>query len=202
MSEEQKLQNNLLHKYAKQLAFKILHERHRQGLKQSDFGKKVGLPQTVISYLERGNGNPTLSQILKLAQFFKLPLSKIFECTQDLIEVYDVSRSPDTVESPKQPISQLPLDIEITWHEVKREQIKTIQTASSRQAIVCVSTGEVYVRVRSINQMHAVKENQFAIVPGGYELDLIGYWELTNNQTDPIGTAKVIIIECHRKEGR
>jgi transcriptional regulator with XRE-family HTH domain len=172
---------DLLGKYSRQLALIISRERNRHGLTQKQLGGKIKLNQSVVCYLESGKGNPTLLQILRVATFFDLPLAKLFEFSQNLIEVYDTSQLP----------TQIPREIEVKWHEIKSEEIKTIKIESHRQLMVCAVGSDVYVRVRGIQQMHFVKEKQFAMVPGGYEVELFA-----------LGISTVVTFEMPRKEGR
>ena len=42
--------------------------RLEKGLKQSEFGKKLGLPQSHISKIERGGTDPRLSTVIDMAR--------------------------------------------------------------------------------------------------------------------------------------
>ncbi|RLC05177.1 MAG: XRE family transcriptional regulator [Deltaproteobacteria bacterium] len=42
--------------------------RQEKGLKQSEFGKKLGLPQSHISRIERGKTDPRLSTVADMAR--------------------------------------------------------------------------------------------------------------------------------------
>jgi len=42
--------------------------RQEKGLKQSEFGKKIGLPQSHVSKIERGETDPRLSTVVDMAR--------------------------------------------------------------------------------------------------------------------------------------
>ncbi len=48
----------------------MIDTRIRRGLTQEDLAEKVGTKQSVISRLESGRGNPTISFLKKLADAF------------------------------------------------------------------------------------------------------------------------------------
>lgn len=48
----------------------MIEARIRKGLTQEDLAQKVGTKQSVISRLERGRGNPTVSFLKKMADAF------------------------------------------------------------------------------------------------------------------------------------
>jgi len=48
----------------------VLDARIKKGLTQEKLAKKIGTKQSVISRLERGRGNPTVSFLKKLAEAF------------------------------------------------------------------------------------------------------------------------------------
>jgi len=52
----------------------IIKERIKRGWSQTELAKAVGSRQPVISRLERGEGNPSLSTLRKIAQAFNLSL--------------------------------------------------------------------------------------------------------------------------------
>jgi len=48
----------------------IIEARMKKGLTQKEVAQKIGTKQSVISRLERGRGNPTLSFLKKMADAF------------------------------------------------------------------------------------------------------------------------------------
>ena len=50
------------------LAFELIEARIASECLQNEFAKLTGIPQPNISNLENGEGNPTLSTLLKLAR--------------------------------------------------------------------------------------------------------------------------------------
>ncbi len=52
----------------------IIRERQKRGLSQQALAERIGTRQPVISRLERGEGNPTLHQLQKIASALDLKL--------------------------------------------------------------------------------------------------------------------------------
>ena len=52
----------------------MIDSRIHSGLTQEDLAEKIGTKQSVISRLERGHGNPTVSFLKKMADAFSLRL--------------------------------------------------------------------------------------------------------------------------------
>lgn len=50
------------------LAFELIETRLARECLQSEFAKLTGIPQPNISNLEKGEGNPTLSTLIKIAR--------------------------------------------------------------------------------------------------------------------------------------
>jgi DNA-binding XRE family transcriptional regulator len=57
------------------LAETIKRCRHCVGANQSDYAKMTGVPVRIISSIEQGKGNPTLSTLERLGKPFKLGLA-------------------------------------------------------------------------------------------------------------------------------
>lgn len=53
--------------------------RQKTGLSQEAFADEVGLHRTYVSGLERGNRNPTIAIIDKLARFLRVPAGKLLD---------------------------------------------------------------------------------------------------------------------------
>lgn len=53
--------------------------RQKTGLSQEAFADEVGLHRTYVSGLERGNRNPTIAIIEKLARFLGVPAGKLLD---------------------------------------------------------------------------------------------------------------------------
>jgi transcriptional regulator with XRE-family HTH domain len=53
--------------------------RSEQGLSQEDLADKCGLDRTYIGGIERGERNPALRNISKIARSLNISLSKLFE---------------------------------------------------------------------------------------------------------------------------
>lgn len=57
-----------------ELIKQIISERHKRGLSQQDLANRAGTKQPVISRLERGDSNPTIGQLHKVATALNLKL--------------------------------------------------------------------------------------------------------------------------------
>ncbi len=53
----------------------IIKHRLRRGLTQTELAKKIGTRQPVISRLERGEGNPSLDTLQRIAQALDVSLN-------------------------------------------------------------------------------------------------------------------------------
>jgi len=52
--------------------------RHRKGLSQEALGLEAGLHRTYVSAIERGQQNPSLTNIIKLAREVGVPPAELF----------------------------------------------------------------------------------------------------------------------------
>ena len=57
---------------------KIRLLRKRQKMSQEELAEKVGLHYTTIGRIERGESNPPIQTVNKIAQVLKVPVSEIF----------------------------------------------------------------------------------------------------------------------------
>lgn len=53
--------------------------RKEAGLSQEEFAEKLNIHRTYVSFIERGQRNPSLLMLLKISRVLKLKLPKIFE---------------------------------------------------------------------------------------------------------------------------
>jgi len=66
--------SNLLKRFGE----KVRAERTKLSLSQEELGFQTGLDRTYISGIERGERNPSLKNIGKIAQALKVKLSELF----------------------------------------------------------------------------------------------------------------------------
>jgi putative transcriptional regulator len=63
-------------------AFKLFNRlevlRVERGLSRQDLADAIGVNYQTIGYLERGDYNPSLEIVVRLMEYFKLPLNAIF----------------------------------------------------------------------------------------------------------------------------
>lgn len=58
---------------------KLRQERQKLGISQEELGFRTGLDRTYISGIERGERNPTLQNIGRIAKALKISLSAFFK---------------------------------------------------------------------------------------------------------------------------
>lgn len=52
--------------------------RNALGITQEDFAQAIGVSRQTVSAIEKGNYTPSVHLALKIAQFFKIPVEKVF----------------------------------------------------------------------------------------------------------------------------
>ena len=60
------------------LGQKIKELRSKHSLTQEDLAYKVGIDRSYIGFVERGEKNPTLSTLMKIARALKISLVELF----------------------------------------------------------------------------------------------------------------------------
>lgn len=58
-------------------------QRAKLGINQGELGKLAGVSRQTISSIERGEYNPSITLVLKLANIFKTPVEDIFIYEED-----------------------------------------------------------------------------------------------------------------------
>lgn len=61
------------------LGQKIKQLRSGLDMTQEDLAFKVGVDRSYMGFIERGEKNPTLSTLMKIARTLKIPLSELFK---------------------------------------------------------------------------------------------------------------------------
>ena len=61
----------------------LREERERSGLSMSAVGKKAGLSQQMISYIEREMRQPTLDTLLRICEVLKLELWSVLKTASE-----------------------------------------------------------------------------------------------------------------------
>jgi len=71
---------NLMRKYkiCQQFGRKVKRLRKRKSLSQEDFASNVGIHRTYMGKIERGESNPPLHTIYKIAKALKTHISELF----------------------------------------------------------------------------------------------------------------------------
>lgn len=58
---------------------RIKNLRRGRGLTQEDLAFKIGIDRSYMGFLERGERNPTLDKIVKIANVFEITLSELLQ---------------------------------------------------------------------------------------------------------------------------
>jgi len=58
-------------------------QRAKLGINQGELGKLAGVSRQTISSIERGEYNPSITLVLKLAEIFGVTVEELFEYTED-----------------------------------------------------------------------------------------------------------------------
>src|SRR6476659_7734247 len=98
-----------------QVANAIKEQRNALGISQEELASRAGLHRTYVSEVERGERNPSITSIEKLAHALEVSFTSLFERTGQ--------RS-----GPREPIEILlvednPIDVELTKSAFKKAQI-------------------------------------------------------------------------------
>ncbi|MRX81733.1 helix-turn-helix domain-containing protein [Eggerthella sp. HF-4214] len=67
----------------KMLGAEIRRRRNAAGLSQQEFAQSIGMNRTRIREIERGEGNPQLNTLLRIASGLGTTLQKIFSSISD-----------------------------------------------------------------------------------------------------------------------
>ncbi len=69
------MNTKILEKFGKTLRRK----RREANYSQEEFAEKLGIHRTYMSFLERGQRNPSLIMLFKISRVLKIKLSELFE---------------------------------------------------------------------------------------------------------------------------
>jgi len=64
---------------SKKLGWKIRKIREKKGLSQEKLALDAGLNRAYIGYIERGERNPSIQTVAKIARVLKVPLYELFK---------------------------------------------------------------------------------------------------------------------------
>lgn len=97
--------DDMVHDVFREMAWKIINLRQERGLTQAQLAAKVGFTRSQVGRIEAGHGETTLRNLEVLAQFFEIPMNKLFERTLK-VDV-EMELRPVSIEKPaKGPGSQ------------------------------------------------------------------------------------------------
>ena len=69
------------------LRVRIKELRARDGLRQADLARKVGVRRETISFVENGEYNPSLLLAVKIARVFETSVEEVFQFDEDELKV-------------------------------------------------------------------------------------------------------------------
>ena len=152
--------------YSFQVAFVLRQERVRKGLTQTRLGERTGIPQRVVSYYESGRANPTLKNLVVLAEFFGIRVAEFFLSRRgrvQLISDTEYSRDPRLVPG-------------VSFREANVDQGTEIhaQVKLLRQLAIRVTAGKVAVKIGHLERMQLVEAGQWLKIPGGGTVSIVG----------------------------
>ena len=79
------------------LAHEVRTRRRKRGLSQEKFAEATEISMALVSEIERGVANPTLSTLEKIANFFEISLSELFSKQKNPNQIhqtrYEIVRS-------------------------------------------------------------------------------------------------------------
>src|SRR3954465_15831464 len=93
----------------------IKEQRNALGISQEELAARAGLHRTYISELERGERNPSITSIEKLAQALEVSFTRLFERPPE----YGGSREAVEILL----VEDNPIDVELTKNAFKKAQI-------------------------------------------------------------------------------
>ena len=79
MARPNKIMSTKLARHARWLAANVRQLRQDAGLSQQELAEAAEIRQALISEIERGEANPTLESLVKLAEALKVDLSRLFD---------------------------------------------------------------------------------------------------------------------------
>jgi CheY-like chemotaxis protein/DNA-binding Xre family transcriptional regulator len=94
----------------------IKEQRNALGISQEELAARAGLHRTYVSELERGERNPSIKSIEKLAQALEVSFTRLFERPPD----YASSREAVEILL----VEDNPIDVELTKNAFKKAQIR------------------------------------------------------------------------------
>ena len=79
MARPSKRMSAKLTRHMRWLAANVRRLRQDAGLSQQELAKAAEIRQALVSEIERGEANPTLESLVKLAQALKVDLARLFD---------------------------------------------------------------------------------------------------------------------------
>src|SRR5690348_17033211 len=70
---------------ASHLARNLVSLRHTRGLTQDGLARNAGVPRSTIANLESGEGNPSLSVLVKVAQALGVPIDELLASPRAMV---------------------------------------------------------------------------------------------------------------------
>lgn len=77
------------------LARNLVALRAVRGLSQIDLGKRAGVPRSTVANLESGDGNPSLTVLVKVARALDAPIDELLAAPREKIRKYTADQRPE-----------------------------------------------------------------------------------------------------------
>ncbi len=74
MTSTEPLEEN---KWWETLPQQLKYLREQEGLSQTELGKRLGIDRGIISHIESGRRNVSVNILVRLSQYFKLPINDL-----------------------------------------------------------------------------------------------------------------------------
>ncbi|MFO0684238.1 MAG: helix-turn-helix domain-containing protein [Sandaracinus sp.] len=99
------------------LARNLVSLRGARGMSQVDLGKKADLPRSTIANLERGDGNPSLAVLVKVARALGAPIDELLAAPREKVRKYAPAEMPELRRAGRG-VSMKPIVVGPSPHEV------------------------------------------------------------------------------------
>ncbi len=156
--------------HAQYLAKNLVSLRKKRGMSQGQLSQLTGLPRSTLTYLESGLGNPSLQNLIKLAEGLQLPLEELLSKSTISAQHFRAESIPKHARSQGSVLLWKLLPQSIRGIDMDRMGLKAgarlvgiPHLPYTREFLVCLS-GSVEVHLE--NEKHSVQTGDVLAFPG------------------------------------